>query len=453
MSEQSNSCRDRLIGVAVAMTDERRVRDRQSRRFARCVGRAATLGFAVALMLAWSSSGKAQVTAAATASAPATAPAGNASASTTADDAAGAALDHQMIDGRRVPMPRGPMPAAIDQVTPRILFDSIRTAGKPPLKLPVMRSANDFFTHESMRAFGQSSPRNPWLLVPDERKARAIAAECFRNGWVLTVNIELLPLDARSASPEMIERATRLVAQVVAWVRDEAPTIRVGFYAFMPGRAYYEPLNLFRAAEVKPGDSMYAWHQGHLPKFQSEFDRWLESNARLRFATSDSGVRAERGLADLFDFTAPSVYLFYDQTVHSIAGQVDYVRANIREARKYEKPVYAYIWPRLHRTPERVVPMLLWTETVRAAAEDADGMILFDQKSRTYTGEIALRVESARLLAKSAGRISNREIYDALRPRTADPQLQLQLAELLDMPVGVGDASTTRPMETGGETP
>jgi hypothetical protein len=335
-----------------------------------------------------------------------------------------------------VPRTLAPMPPDVRQSTPRLVFDSIGLQGKPALRLPRAHVPGTWFTPDSWRAYEQSRPSNPWLLVPDEARARAHAREALNEQKLLIVNIEVLPLDIRDVPRDMVERSVRMIAQIVGWVRDEAPSVRLGFYAFMPHRDYWTPVNLHAAVHTFPD---HAWWKAQRPGFQERSDAWLRANARLAGTPEATRVDDQLvGLVDLFDFTCPSLYLFYDEETGPIEAQRAYIRANLREARRFEKPVYPFVWMRLHPRPNPHVPLRVWTEAMRAIATDADGFVVWDGPGR-FTPADAIRLEILRLLARSRGGLSNEEIVIELAKLPAYRDHVEELKSLIELP------ATTRP--------
>lgn len=286
---------------------------------------------------------------------------------------------------------------------PCLVFDAMRSAGKPPLGLPYMKVDGRLFTRDSVKAFQNGGMRNPWLLELNESAVRRLALDAQQGGWTLCLNIEALPLDARRFDDAAIERSVAVMARAVAVVRQAAPNVRVGYYSMMPLRAYHPTLNNPNAGVDHEAAA----------RADAGFAAWRRANQRLGFSMTKSG-RSEVGLADLVDFVCPSIYLFHDDRTHSIERQVRYVRANLLEARQYGKPVYAFVWPKLHGK-DALVPMRLWTATIRAAVRDADGIVLWNGTGETWDDGEAIRVAAARMLAESRGDIDDATLADRLR--------------------------------------
>jgi hypothetical protein len=95
-------------------------------------------------------------------------------------------------------------------------------------------------------------------------------------------------------------------------MKEERPDLKFGYYSILPNRDYWAPVS------ADP----------------DRVEEWEAINTRLK------------RLANEVDVIFPSVYTFYN-TPNSWDI---YATAIISEAKKYNKPVYAFVWPQYHNS-------------------------------------------------------------------------------------------------------
>ena len=82
-------------------------------------------------------------------------------------------------------------------------------------------------------------------------------------------------------------------------------------------------------------------------------------------------------LANHVDVVFPSLYTFYNDQ----AGWEQYATANIAEARKYNKPVYAFIWPQYHGSNATIGGQHIagdyWRKQLETVYQYADGVVIW----------------------------------------------------------------------------
>jgi hypothetical protein len=174
----------------------------------------------------------------------------------------------------------------------------------------------------------------------DEARIRS-EFERFRNSsGYYYLDIENWPLQSVSVGTRQqnIEKLTR----VIDLARRTAPNMHLGFYGLLPGITYWPLLR----------------HDG-------DYQDWLQVNRELD------------PIAGHVDMVFPSLYTFYDD----LEGWKSYARQTLKEARRYGKPVYAFIWPQFHDgNPElrgQDVPPAFWRAELDLCAELADGVVLW----------------------------------------------------------------------------
>lgn len=140
------------------------------------------------------------------------------------------------------------------------------------------------------------------------------------------------------------EENVQKLKQMADIAHDANPNVKMGFYSILPARNYWAPNKNDPQALAK----------------------WREYNVSMK------------PVADKVDVIFPSLYTFYDDP----EGWVKYAKANIAEAKKYGKPVYALVWHQYHGSNDKLggklIPGDFWRlqlETIKEAG--ADGVILW----------------------------------------------------------------------------
>jgi hypothetical protein len=314
---------------------------------------------------------------------------------------------------------------SVRESQPRIVFDSLGNRGRPvaPVGAPVV-CRGDWFTPASRAAYLASVPRDPKLLVPDESLARANARRARDAAAILIINIEAWSFDSRRMSGADLDLAVATVGQIVGWIRDEAPNVRVGYYAFLPNRDWWTPVN-----DAAARASTHAWWVNQRKTFADRVTQWTTSTDRLLVTPSAQAVEDQAvGFADLFDFTCPSLYLFYaDSSPESV---VAYARANIAQARRAGHAVYPFVMSKLHGSPWPMVPLRQWIALCRTVATDADGIVLWGDQS-PWDAHHRVRIDLARLLMASRGTATNAELMTAIESTITDEAILRDLRPVL----------------------
>jgi hypothetical protein len=309
--------------------------------------------------------------------------------------------------------------ANVDKATrealPRLLFDAMGTRGKPPLKLPPMHNLAHPFTDASARAHAQSKPLNPWLLVPDERKARIGAVGARQAGASVFLDIEALPLDRRTHSAADIDRSIRVIARSVGWVRAQDPNTRLYFYGGFPvGENYIGP-QIAHIARARPGMPGYEYWRNYAPTAEAHHKQWRDANAYLGRPREPGVEGSTPVLAELFDGCCPSLYLYnLPELTDPKVAIPGFVRETVNEARRYGKPVYPFVWYAF-ADANALLPLPLWTTLMREVLTHADGAVLWDWEKNSWNNRHALRVRIAMLLAERRGAMTDAELHEALK--------------------------------------
>lgn len=156
------------------------------------------------------------------------------------------------------------------------------------------------------------------------------------NPDLVIIDIEHWHLSDLSA-PEIDRNIDRYVT-VIDTFRRYLPDAKLGLYGMIPIRNYWAPVKNDKSA----------------------LSQWRIANQRLQ------------RLAAAVDVIFPSLYTFYDDPL----GWKTYAIANISEARQYDKPVYAFLWPQFHRS-RRPIAADFWRLQLQTVYEEADGLVIW----------------------------------------------------------------------------
>ena len=306
---------------------------------------------------------------------------------------------------------------AVRAATPRIVFDALDSKNKPLLKLPRMDVLYQSFTDASWRAFEVGRRQEPFVQIVDERKVRIAMIDAKRKGASLCLDIETLPLDARFAGADEIDRSVKLLAQAAGFARAQDPNTRLFLYGGTPSGDSYVGYQVAGAATTQPsgrnGESNARWWKDNQPKWHADYEAWQRANALLRRAPEPGAHEAAASLGGLFDGVCPSLYLVYEPTrPTSTEGIVPWVRSHIDEARRYGKAVYPFV--SFYASDKHVVTLGQWTTMIREIVKHADGVVLWDGPN-AWDERMSLRTRAATLLAERKGVMTDDELYAALR--------------------------------------
>ncbi len=227
------------------------------------------------------------------------------------------------------------------------VFDAMLFKDKPDLaghwvKPMVSLGASLFATKQR--------PSPAQMEQPDESLLRATARSLARRKTIIvSMDIEHWPT---TGDPDEVAATVEKYVKIAQWMHDEVPGLRLGFYGVPPVGDYWNA--------QQPVDS---------PRYQN----WQKQNDALMEIARQSDV--------LF----PSLYTFYENQ----AGWVTFAKANIAEARRYNKVVYPYLWPEYHdaASPElrgKPIPAAYWRLQLETVYEHADGVVIWGGWQKTW---------------------------------------------------------------------
>lgn len=230
-----------------------------------------------------------------------------------------------------------PLPAEVPPAAFKV-FDGTLYRHKPDLSgygiepIDILYAARFWPDTRSPRAMAR---------LPDRARVRSVARAASAAGRPVVVDIEHWPLGGDDAA--MRENLAKYIT-VLQWMRDAAPALNLGYFGRLPMTAYGWAL-------AAPGSR--------------DDRRWRAENER-------------RGaLAPFVDAVYPPLYT-YSPNQHA---WVRYAEANLREAHRYGKPVYAFLWPRYSEHNKDLglqpLPADFWRLQLETVRKYADGVVIW----------------------------------------------------------------------------
>ena len=166
-----------------------------------------------------------------------------------------------------------------------------------------------------------------------------------KNPDVVVIDIELWKLTPTMTSSQITANINKY-KQVISAFRKGLPKAKIGLYMGVPERNWLAVCG----DPGKRASRMTAWH-----------------NNNLRLAP----------LASAVDIIFPSLYTFYGDSA-SVACWPNYAKANIKEARIYGKPVWAFLWMKFHPNGGWI-PATFWRTQLNTTYASADGLVIWSQ--------------------------------------------------------------------------
>ncbi|MFK5857047.1 MAG: hypothetical protein QM503_13025 [Bacteroidota bacterium] len=191
-------------------------------------------------------------------------------------------------------------------------------------------------------------------------------------------NIDVICLDIEHWSlketnqKKLTENLNKYIKTIQLY-KKKMPDKKFGYYSMLPVRNYYDAL------EISSSTKYLKW-QNHNDKLVS-----LANNADIIF---------------------PSLYTFSSNK----EDWVKYAVENIKQAKRYGKPVYVYIWPQYHPSVRFIglnfMPADFWTLQLETALAHADGVVIWggwdhDNNKQLYWDETAEWWQATKKFMKS----------------------------------------------------
>jgi hypothetical protein len=166
--------------------------------------------------------------------------------------------------------------------------------------------------------------------IPDAATIAALAKNAETSG-IGVIDVEHWPVDQTG-----IPKYVSLLQQF----KKDDPKVKFGYYAQVPMRDYWRAIR----------------GEGTAP-----YKAWQQQNA------------STEPIAQLCDIIFPSLYTLYDDPVL----WQKYAVAQIKEARRYGKPVYVFLWPEFTAHPGTYIPTEFWKMELETARKYADGIVIW----------------------------------------------------------------------------
>ena len=199
---------------------------------------------------------------------------------------------------------------------------------------------------------------------PDEAATRALARKVAAKNQLLVLDIEHWEVNIMYAPVAEVEHNLQMLAQIVDWIKDERPEVKVGFYGILPVADYWMTADY--AASLLYA-STNAWWNAMLPKARAKYEAMQAANDLVASF-----------LASKVDFLCPSFYTFYDDP----HGWQAVSTMRISEAKRFGKPVLPFLWMQYHEGgPERehtlYLPADYWNLQLETVFAHADGAVIW----------------------------------------------------------------------------
>ena len=239
---------------------------------------------------------------------------------------------------------------------PFIIFDGLGYKNKPDLSKAGVSKIRIAYTAE---IWDGATAREK----PIEAAVKKLAQNADPN---IPIVLDIEHWKVQGDSAEVDASISKLI-QVVTWVHETNPSLKVGFFGLMPISDAWLELN-YALAKNDPKSRNAA-------AFVKEYDeKFRESNRRMR------------KLAVYVDFVCPVLYTFYTLAGGAAKYQSgwDAAAANaIREATQYKKPIYAFVWPQFDEVKSEngdneFIPASFWKHELELIRESAaQGVIIW----------------------------------------------------------------------------
>ena len=186
---------------------------------------------------------------------------------------------------------------------------------------------------------------------------------------VFDIEVKQYPFDIRFSTQALVNATIKYCTQLINWTKSANPNAKVGFYGVAPVQDYWTT-NLYNSA-LSRADPIWV---AQLAGYQKNFLAWQNASAYMT------------PLIAQVDYLFPVFYTFYD--IYESApngpnyhGWKDAALLAIAEARKYNKPIYPFIWPQFHpggaHKDYSYIPVDYWAKQLKFALRNADGVVLW----------------------------------------------------------------------------
>lgn len=215
------------------------------------------------------------------------------------------------------------------------IFDGTMYRNKPDLSSHGIRRIHIIYS----RRFWKDGARTREL--PAEETVRQLARDAARRGDIAVIDIEHWLLHRDEAE---VEENIGKYQTIARWFRAEAPNLQIGYFGMFPLPDY---------------------DRGRMALGYVRYKAWQRDNDRIR------------PLADAVDAIFPEAYASRPDPEE----WVKYATALVREARRYGKPVYLFLWPQYSEKNKQLGHQYLsadfWQLQLDTARRHADGAVIW----------------------------------------------------------------------------
>lgn len=218
------------------------------------------------------------------------------------------------------------------------VFDGTLYRSKPDLSHLGFKPLKIIYVAE----FGERWYGGPGRMqLPEEGVVKRVAASAAVTERTVAIDIEHWPLTGTHST---VQESLTKYRQIATWFHEVAPSMQVGFFGIMPMAAY--------GWSLKGSES-------------AEYQAWQRINASLI------------PLAQEVDVVFPHIYTYYPDR----AEWVRFATENIKEARRYGKPVHVFLWPQYTEMAGslagKVVPADYWELQLETVRKLSDGLVIW----------------------------------------------------------------------------
>jgi len=235
------------------------------------------------------------------------------------------------------------------------VFDALLYTGKPDLTQQGLSPMRMIYSSE---IWADSESRDN----PNQAMITAVAKQL--NASLLTcVDIENWPT---AGTPAVLKPSLAKYKSVLALIKAQKPAIKIGYYSVLPRHDYYRALKA---------------------KGQRRYDDWRRENVQIK------------DLAGSVDVIFPDLYTFSPDQ----ASWVTYAVENIKQARQYGKPVYAFLWPMYHDSTPYAGTYLTadyWRLELETCYQYADGIVIWGGWQEQWNQNAPWWIETQKFLQR-----------------------------------------------------
>lgn len=203
----------------------------------------------------------------------------------------------------------------------------------------------------------------------NEAGVRALARDVVAAGTdIVILDNETWHFDIRYATRDVVDKTILDMKEMISWIRDERPQLKVGIYGYMSQSDDYAA-NIWNdtTQDLAMSDS---WWWNSLPAFADRVADWQ--------ATSDY----LRPLAESVDYMFPALYTGYTD----MDAWANSAKSTIEDSRRYGKPVIPFLWPYYHEAVGSAlavteIPTADWQRELDVVREYADSAVIWSHKA------------------------------------------------------------------------